>query len=337
MKQFLLTMVAAGIAATSFAQAVPNEGMENWRSNTAGTMPPVNIYAPVSWYGFDSTIIANAQSFIPGDYHAQLFQEMDTVHAGTSSAKVLTLGQGTFGVIGGVLSNARIDLDVLAIIGGADPLTALSYSGGAATTLRTQTVSAYVKYLPGLDTTTHLMGGPDTGSLIVQAIHSIGGYDSVIGTGIVNILPSETFTQITANIIYADTFYTTQTVRIVFSSSKLDGYALDSSTLYVDDITMTGVPQTGGPISIGVKQVTNGDNAVKVFPNPASTTLHLSSPGYTGLTATLLTVSGQAVASKQLTGNDAIDISHLAAGTYIYTITAGNGVAIKHGTVNIVR
>lgn len=75
-------------------------------------------------------------------------------------------------------------------------------------------------------------------------------------------------------------------------------------------------------------------NAIKVYPNPASTILHidLEKPGY--YTAKLSSVAGQSIIS-QTTGT--IDISALANGVYFLTIYDSNNKLISTNKVAIVK
>ena len=347
MKKVLFFLFAAVGAFSLNAQTFANAGMETWRSGSAGGGlgggPTFTIQAPTSWYGFDSTIIEDGELFgtfvgAGSDWHAQLFEENTIVHGGLASAKLMTLRQDTFGYAGGIMSNAQLGLDIGALTGSGDPLTALTFTGGTPTTLRIMTVSAYVWFKGGIDTSTHMMGGVDSGMLAVQAVCTAYGADSVIGTGFLSILPDTGFSLVTANVHYVDTVSTCDVVRIIFSSAaalSIGGGSLDSSTLYVDDVSMTGVPQTHPTTAI--KNVVNGTELVKVFPNPASETICFSSLQKTGLTATLQSINGQTVATRTLTGNDMLNLRDLPAGIYPYTITDDKGGIVQRGQISITR
>ena len=330
----LFCILATGYAAT--AQTFANAGMETWRSSTSGTTTAVAVTAPTSWFGFDSLIIADGEAFGPligagTDWNAQLFQDMTIKHGGTSSAKLMTLKQDTLGLFPGILSNAQPAINVAAVIGGASPTSALTYSGGTAVSLRITSVSAWVQYKPGVDSTG--MPAQDTGIMIVQALAKIGGIDSVIGTGTMIIPPTgPAFMQINDTLVYTTTDYPVDTVRVNFASSGGAGTNMDSSTLWVDDVTMIGVAQD--PAS--VKQVVNND-AVKVYPNPANTTLTLEGPQNAGLSCQVYAVSGQVVITKTLTGNDVLAVTNLPAGMYFYAISDKSGNTIQHGKVTVAK
>jgi hypothetical protein len=333
MKKLYFTIASFLIAGTTFGQTIANAGMESWRTGAAGTAPVVPIQAPNQWFGFDSIVVSYGQLFgsiigAGSDWHQQIFEETTFKNGGVASARVMTETQDVIGAMPGILSNAKIDVDLGILSGGGDPMSAVLYDGGTAVTERPTTVSAWVAYFPGPDTTTGLPG-TDEGVLTAQALATVGAVsDSVVGTGTFNIAPSASFTQITANIVYGTTDYAVHTLRIIFASSGGAGSALDSSILYVDDVSYTGVPQS-------VRNVAGNVEVVRVFPNPASGKLYLSSAKHAGYTFSLVSVSGQAVASQQLTGADQVDISDMAAGLYLYVVTDKNGNTLQRGKVSV--
>jgi hypothetical protein len=345
MKKVYLLLVAIAAAFGTQAQTFSNAGMESWRTNTAGGSagaPSFTIHAPISWYGFDSTIIEDGELFggVIGagtDWHAQLFEENTIIHGGTASAKLMTLKQDTFGYVGSIMSNAQLGLDIAALgggTGGIDPLSALTFTGGTATTLRIMTVSAWTQLTGGIDTMTHMMGGADTGMMAVQAVCTAYGADSVIGTGFVQILRGTSFSEVTATVAYIDTYSTCDIIRVIFSSGSsfsISGTSLDSTTLYVDDVTMTGIPQVS---HVAVNNVATSAKLVKVYPNPATNTVYFNGPQHAGLSVKIVSVTGQVMASQMLNGNDEVNIASLASGTYLYSISNAAGKAVQHGQIS---
>lgn len=339
----LLCAIVAGFI--SNAQTIANSDMEVWHSGTAGGGlgggPTFTTYAPNTWFGLDSVIITDGELYGPlvglgNDWKVQLFQEDVIVNGGLHSAKLMTLKQDTMGDIGGIMSNAKMDLDVTALLSGSlsDPLQALTFTGGTATTLRIMTVSAYVKLLGGIDTSTHMMGGNDTGMFAVQAVCTAYGADSVIGQGFVLIPPTSAFTQMTVNVTYTDTASSCDLVRIIFSSGSIFtiGSLLDSTTLYVDDVTMTGVTQHYPPPSAVSNTTPNAK--VKVYPNPAKDMLYLETQS-TGLNASLMSITGQIVATQALTSKNCISTKDLPNGIYVYTISDNAGNTVQRGNVSV--
>lgn len=333
---FLFAALVAGFS--SFGQAVPvampGGDMETWRSNVAGFAPAVTIHAPSAWYGFDSLLIVNGEFFLTGhNWYAQLYQENTIKNGGSSSAKIISKRQDTLlGVAPGVMSNAKVSINVLSLIGGGDIESATTFTGGTPVSLRITSVSAYVQYTAGIDSVTGMWGGNDTALLTVQAYAIVRGNDSLVGIGSVPIYPSTSFSQVTANLVYSDTVDSVKNVRIIFTSSTARK-SLDSSTLYVDDVTMMGVPQP--PYVNAVNNIAGNNTPVNVYPNPASGVIFFESPKNTRLTCTLYAANGKAAATKLLTGNDTLDVSQLPPGLYFYNIADAGGTIVQQGKVTI--
>ncbi len=328
MKKIYLFICVFMTGMASFAQTVSNAGMETWRTGTSGAVVAKTIQAPAGWFGTDSLVIAMGQALLLDiKMSPQLFREDTIVHNGAHSAKVMTKYQDTLRYLQGTLTNAMPSFSL--------PST-ISFNGGTPVTLKITTVSAYVAYFPGFDSATHLRG-KDTGTFSVNAYAHKHGADTLIGSGFVFIPPSDTFIQITANIVYTDTVDSVGLVRIFFTSSGGATNNLDSSTLYVDDVSMTGVPEPVPPPVIDHTLVRNisMNELVKVYPNPANGTLYFDGPQNAGLNCKLFSVNGQVVLTKALTGNDALDISTLPAGFYIYAITDMDGNIMQRGKVAV--
>jgi Secretion system C-terminal sorting domain len=330
MKKIYLLFCGMLLGAGLHAQTVPGGDMETWRSTTSGSISAVSIQAPWAWYCPDSLIIADGQTYgiilgySPSDFHRQLFQESTVKHGGSYSAKLITVADSALGVFPGLLSNAQAHVSVS--ISGS--IGAPTYTGGTPVTERITTVSAWVEYLPGIDsgTSTH---GIDTGMLTVEAMAPIHGFDSVVAVGTVQIIPVDTFMQVTATLVYTDTVDNIDTIRILFASGGGGRTrALDSSILYVDDVTMAGVPF---PSHAGVNNIATAGN-VKVYPNPATQTLYIDGTS-SSQTCTIYSVNGQRVISKTFAGHDAIDISALSGGIYFYTISDAYGNVSQRGKV----
>jgi hypothetical protein len=336
MKKIYFLLFAVLSSALSYAQTVTNAGMETWRSGTSGTAPVVPIQAPYGWFGNDSLAIAVGESFVMDTALVpQLFREDTFVHSGSHAAKILTRMQDstTIRLLPGILTNAQISFSALVYLLTMDPTKAITFSGGEPVTLKITSVSAYVAYFPGIDTATHMMGGADTGALTVEAHGFIHGTDTVLGRGFAQIPPGSTYAQITAPIVYTDTVDSVGLIRIFFASSGGGrNVALDSSMLYVDDISMTGVPEPIQPDHTGINNIV-ANNGVTVYPNPANGTLYFSGPQSAMLEAKLYSVSGQVVAAKTFTGNTSLDVANLPDGLYFYAISDEQGGAVQRGKV----
>lgn len=97
---------------------------------------------------------------------------------------------------------------------------------------------------------------------------------------------------------------------------------IDTAGLYVT-IGTTGISNTSPTV-----------NALKVYPNPASTILHIDLERPGNYTAKLSSVAGQSIISPT-TGT--VDISALANGVYILTIYDSNNKLISTNKVAILK
>lgn len=322
----MLLLSACCIGLSAMAQTLPNAGMETWHTGASGGASPIVIMAPDNWYGADSLIIADGQTYgailsIPAtSWQRQLFQENTIIHGGSSSAKLVTVKQDTLGIFPGIMSNAQANVTI-SLAGGTPSLGNITYSGGTAAAYHITSASAWVQYTQG--------GALDSGTMTVNAYGTYLGLDTLVGTGTVKIGPSTSFQQVTANLTYDASGFAVDTVRILFASSAGTHNAI-GSTLYVDDVTMTGIPNA-------VAEVLSAGNVVTVYPNPASDVLHLNATQAGAYTCTLASVSGQVVASKTFDGSSAINIASLAEGIYFYSIIDANGNVAQRGKVNVLR
>ena len=326
---FLALMV---LAVATHAQVIPGGDMETWRTGTShdGTYPVRTIHAPSGWYGFDSAIIyegeyvATASFGTLGDgnaFYPQVFQESTIVHGGTSSAKLITVLQdpSTIGETGGAIANYHTDISV--------NVTAMTYSffihGGMPITGRIHSVSAWVQY--------HYLAGTiaDTATMRVTAQKHFGTVDSTIGSCNVGIdSTSGGWTHITGYLFYNDEVTTPDTLRITFSSS-ISG-SVDSSTLYVDDVTMTNV-------GLGFENTVAGANPLNIYPNPASGIVKIESVSSTPVKMELYSISGQVVASRTVTTQESIDVTTMPAGLYFYNVYDANGEILQKGKLDVVH
>jgi hypothetical protein len=319
----VLSFIAFTIGAT--AQTISNASFETWRVGSAGVGSFSKVVrAPTTWYGADSLIIQLGQTIGPllgiNDtvWQQQLFKDSLSVHSGTYSAKLVTKLQDTLGIFPGVLSNAAAHVNF-----SGTTFNSLTYTGGTAITYRVNSVSAWAKYTRS--------GASDSGVLTVQVLGHYGSItDSVLGTGIVKIGPSTSFNQYTANITYTVPDSLVDTVRITFTSSKGGTSSSPNSTMYVDDVSMTGTP-------FSVKELAANGKMVNVYPNPATNLLHLDTKSSATITCNLISATGQVVATKRFTGNNTMDISTIPSGLYYYSIAGDNGNTTQTGSISIVK
>ena len=329
MKKIYLSLCLLVAALSTQAQLL-NPGMETWRTYSSGGTTPVNCEVPTNWYGIDSIIIADGQAFGSAlslsdtNWHRQVFKDSGAnAHGGTYSAKLVTKLQSTYlGKFPGIISNAKANITITPGLP-APTVSPITYTGGTATTLRTTSVSAWVKYNPA--------STADSAELTVSAYGSLGSVtDTLVGSGFVKIGPNASFVQVTAMVNYTTTAYFVDLVRIGFASSCDTTHAAINSTLWVDDVTMGGVAQT-----ISVNDVHSAGNVVNVYPNPAMNIIHMDGQQNEAVTFTLVSITGQVVATASFTGKGIADVSMLPSGLYFYTIADNAGNLTQRGKVSI--
>jgi len=334
MRKVYFILCAIILPCVSFAQ-IPNLDMETWRHPTAGAGTPVSLDVPASWYGSDSLIIGLGQTIgaialhtHDTDWRRQVFEESVIVHGGSHSAKIMTVKEDSF-LVPGVISNA---IPSVTLSFSPPGITGIQLSGGSPVSVKPTSVSAWIKYFAGKDSAGTT--GIDSGRLSVQTLAHIGGKDSIIGVGTVVIPPSSSWLQVTANIVYSDTTHPVDTIRVSFSSGRA-ATGLDSSTLYVDDISMASVTN---PIDhTGVHSVAIKDQ-VKIYPNPTAGLLYIDCPMNEELNCNLYSLSGQVMVAKMLVaGHDVLDISSLPDGLYFYNIHDKGGNIVQRGKVAVSR
>ena len=119
--------------------------------------------------------------------------------------------------------------------------------------------------------------------------------------------------QVTSVISYVNNTVVPDHIQVAFlSSNLLAGTAVDSSALYVDDVTIT--------TNVGVSQSIFKANVVTVYPNPATTSLSLSSNEKSNLIWEAVAANGQVIATKEFVQSANVSLNNIAAGIYFYRV-----------------
>jgi len=323
MKRLFTIVLLSAFCISAHAQSIYGD-METWRTYTTGP-GSTTIMDPKGWYSIDSLLFTLGPVLdFGGTFYHQVTQSTD-VHGGTYAVQIMsrTQGQGgslgTFGVAPGVLTNAQPEFNS-SKFSPTDPFAALYYTGGLASTTKFKTLTAWIKYAPS---------GLDNGGIVVEEIipgAGAGGADSVVGQGEVSITsPISTYTKVNVDITYLSSA-TPTTLRIFFFSSDPTGNPVDSSTMYVDDVTLS---------TTAINSVTPNTEVVNIYPNPSNGIIYLHS--FTGeqLFWTAFNINGQMVANKSFNGRESVNLSNVAPGMYFYNITNSNGAIIQRGKFTI--
>lgn len=327
----LFTLTLALLAGTLLnAQTIPGAGFEVW--HTANAAGFIHLQVPNDgWSTSDSLFIYYTQTYLDTStvpdindtgtkkYFQQVFPKGGG-HTGTA-AQLVTRYQDTDKLAFACLANCTIGFDIPAIIGGAAPLDAVTFSGGtdiSAAAHRPASVGAWIKYIPVNGDTAHMK------------INVLNASDVVIGT------VDTAITGTISNYIYIapQIAYTTTTgykrLQVIFSSSPMaDGRGQDSSILYVDDVDMN--------LATGIKETNANTPAVRFAPNPSTGIVYLYSNINAKLSWQVFNTSGQVIVNKELATNNREDLSYLPAGTYFYNILNSKGELVQQDKFNIVK
>lgn len=322
MKQLLLTLgLAAGAGCTAQAQ-IANAGLETWHEYVVMAIPPATLEAPNSWNGADS-LITGLSVLFGFEAQKQLYKTTDA-HSGTHAARLVTKEQGSLlGMFPGILLNAKPSFNIMDSAFAFGPATAIS--GWV------DTVYAWAKYESG-------PGGDDNGqmtALLYKAEAGEGGADSLVGTGVSDILPGSTYTQQHLKVFYTSPLQPDKLV-LIFSSSPFDpgsligGSAVEGSTLYVDDVSMVmttlGVPQAQAGLQL------------EVYPNPTSDALNIrTTQQNTPLKVSLFSAAGKLMAEQTFEQQTTIRTADFANGLYFYQVADHQNRVLQNGKVTIAR
>lgn len=301
-----ITLLATGLIMMGSAQAqLANGGMEQWHNYSVGQPQPIALEVPNSWYSLDSTV--GVYGFLVGGAKKQTFKSTDK-HGGTYAAQLISKDYGSsFGVLPGVLSNARINVDIAT--------QDFSFSGGTPVNQRYGSLEAWVKYIPK---------GNDSALIGVGAVIAgigAGGADSIIGEGFISLGSTPTYTKITVPITYLNGAVPSH-IQVGFVSGDLD-FGVDSSMLFVDDAAIL--------TSSGVRHQLFRNDLVSCYPNPASNMLNLAAKDEQVLIWEATTANGQIVARKEFSKSTTVPLNNMPAGIYFYRVLNVNKEMLQTG------
>lgn len=305
------------LAGSARAQVV-NGGLESWNSFSVGfPIPTISLEEPIGWDGTDSLVYTYGPIASPGgSFNRQLFKTTTEQHAGTAAAKVMSRVQDVYGVAPGLLTNAEVDID-FDNFDPDDPFAAVTFSGGTLVSQKVTSLSAWIKYLP------KTAGGlQDKGQITVQAVATVNGNDTVVGEGFYLIdQPVSSYTQVTVPLIYVPNAPTPNRLLAVFVSSVPSATSdpVDSSTLFVDDVSIT--------TAIGVQEVLFGER-IDCSVNPVAHTLSFSTAYQGRLQVQVFGSNGQLLQQFPFTGKTTVPYAW-PSGIYAYRISDAQGRTVK--------
>ncbi|RYE25690.1 MAG: T9SS type A sorting domain-containing protein [Sphingobacteriales bacterium] len=311
MKKIFTFLLSLGCTA-AMAQNI-NGDFDTWRTFNAG-IPSTTLTAPNGWFGTDSLLFTFGPFLSPGTTFKPQLTKATPSHTGAFAAQIMSHDQGTdFGILPGLLINGNPTIDV-ANFDPNDPFGSMTFEGGLQTIERVNTLSAWVKYAPR-DT--------DMGQIAVLAFlegAAADGTDSLIGyadTTLDQAYPA--YTEFNLRVEYMDATVIPNKVLIGFISSADE--AIDSSVMQVDDAEVMSA--SGVKIPVFQQQI------VKVYPTPATDVLNLNTTYSKELTWQAFSIDGKVVKTVIVNGNTSVNISDLAAGSYLYRVSDMNGKVLQ--------
>jgi hypothetical protein len=307
MKKILLTIMT-GVLTTLSVSAQVDYGFETWAATPNGA---AGVEDPKGWASFNvltNALIGMSQT---------VFKETAAPAVGSAAAKIVTRPIPPSAPIPGY------DTAGILAIGTINILTQ-SIKLGTPYTNRPQIVHFSTKYQPV---------GLDTGSVTVllTKFNTTTSKVDVVAKGTFNT--SATSTTWTAQALTLD--YTPglmnvapDTIKIMISSSSFYRPKIES-TLYIDDITMSGYVSTN--------DIDGVENNVSVYPTPAreSVSFSISVKAYA---VQIMDITGRNLGVFPMTNNKVtVETNSYKAGMYIYNVVDENGKALGRGKFEVVK
>lgn len=325
-KTLLLLSASAFLIATAQAQVtIANGSFEIWGSSAASWQDPD------AWSGTDAILKQNeillaAAGFATfGSVKQQLYKETDAVniHEGATSAKLISKDVGgSLGVTPCMMANGAMTLDLAAAMAGEiDGLeSVITVTGG--TVMMGRRADSLVTYVKG-----GAAVNADSSTIFVQAKRKIGDSLVTIGGGAVQFSGTDAFQKVVLNVTYVNPTATATDTLIIFVLSSASLPTGDSTggmfgatannTIFIDDMSI----YTSEGNSSAITKIESSDLGVLVYPNPATTFIHLNNEQVKQAVINIYDVTGkmmhQATIGKGITS---IDITRYAAGNYIYEL-----------------
>lgn len=280
----------------------PNGGFENW-------VTEFNYQAPDGWQTLNFLSI-----FTPPNPLSAFKATGVDKHSGSSALKLKTIFVNNNPVPGAISDTIGYIFTGKVNISPPSLKLGVSYIG------RPEKVEFWAKYLPvGLD-----LAGV---SVILQKWNGTGN-DTIARVDII-IDSTITYTLFQANLIYQST-EVPDTLIMGFSPSYKKSKARVGSTLYLDDIALTGW--------VGIDEHNIYTDKVKVFPNPASDEVNINATIDEADNVQIIDVSGKLMGNYKIQNYNAnISTGLFAEGIYFYEIRDNKNKPFTKGKFNVVK
>ncbi|WP_375434471.1 T9SS type A sorting domain-containing protein [uncultured Hymenobacter sp.] len=316
MKATLLALVTASFSlfasTTSSAQAVSNGTFETWVTRTG-------LEVPQSW----TTVDEGIETSPFGSFYTTVTASKDlSSHAGTFAAKLETKNDPfvsmLFGPIPGGLLLGNADFEAVAdILDTRD----ISNIGGQPFTTRAANMQFYYRL-------TGASALPDSAYAIVALTRTVGGTTQTIASGSLRLLPAAAYALASVPLQYTSSL-APDSIHVAFASG-LAGVRTVGTTLFVDDVVMTGVVAAAKNPAL--------EASLTVYPNPSpNREFRLASPGnltvatasYTITDATGHVVRTAAAVPAGLANGRPLELRGLPAGVYMLQLRTPEGLLTR--------
>jgi hypothetical protein len=306
MKKILLTIMA-GILTTLSVNAQVDYGFETWVNTPNGA---TGVQDPQGWASFN--VLTNP---IAGMTQT-VFKETTAPYAGSAAAKIVTQQvKSPVPIPGGY---DTVGILAIGVVNGT------SIKFGTPYTNRPEIVHFATKYQPA---------SLDTGFVSVQLtrFNALSSKVELIASGLWNTSTTSTsWTSQALTLNYAPGLMnaTPDSIKIMASSSSLYRPKINS-TLFIDDISMTGYVSTN--------DIDGVENKVTVYPAPAkeSVSFSISVKAYA---VQILDITGRNLGVFPMTNNKVtLETANYNAGMYIYNVVDEHSKVLGRGKFEVVK
>ncbi|HXP50988.1 MAG TPA: T9SS type A sorting domain-containing protein [Bacteroidia bacterium] len=321
MKKNLLFLFAAALTfSTNVGRAqLINAGFETWTANSLNT----SAYDPnlgngsTGWWDFNGL-----SSSFTGSSPVSVTRVTDTVHGGTYAARIETVVYTTtsYNYIKAFLK----DTNGVIVTGNLTAGLSTKFVSGIPCSARVSQFAVYYQYKPnGSDTAEFFVGmyKYETG---VRTLIGGGEYKTTAATG------ASGWQQAIVPVTYADTA-TPDTMVITLSASSFYSKPKPGSVLWVDDASVIA--------PAGILPVFGTETGVKVYPNPASTSINFQINGMNNVaTLSVFDITGQKINSIPVHNNlVTVNTQSYNSSLYFYQLLDNSGNLVKSGKFSVVK
>jgi hypothetical protein len=280
----------------------PNSGFENWST-------VFNYQSPDGWQTLNFLSV-----FSPPNPISSFKATGIDKHSGNFALKIKTI------FVNNNPAPDAIDDTVGLVFTGKINLSPPSYKYGFPYVGRPEKLEFWAKYTPI---------GSDTGGAIIVMRKWNGTGNDTIAYGELKISATEAFTLFKVDLTYYSAGLP-DSAAIIFGSSKRISEARVGSTIYVDDVALTGW--------VGIDEQTIYADKVKVFPNPAKEEISIIARVDDAYNVKVIDIMGKQIGIYKIENYvTTINCRSFLEGIYYYEIADKNDKILIVGKFNVLK